>query len=43
MSKKKEHNGRWNGREEHERKTSDGRWIAFGMAFITVGVGYVRI
>jgi hypothetical protein len=41
MNGRGEHDGRWNGREERERRTSDGRWIAFSMALIVVGVGYV--
>jgi hypothetical protein len=41
MDKRGEHDGRWNRRGECERRASDGRWIAFGMAFIAIGVGYV--
>jgi hypothetical protein len=41
MDGRGEHNGRWNRRRERERRASDGRWIAFGMAFIVVGVRYV--
>jgi hypothetical protein len=37
-----EPNGGWNGKGEHERRASDGRWIAFSMAFIAIGVGHVR-
>jgi hypothetical protein len=36
-----EPDGRWNGRGECERKASDDKWIAFGMALIAVAVGYV--
>jgi hypothetical protein len=41
MDGRGEHDGRWNGRGERERRASDDRWIAFGMALIAVGVGYV--
>jgi len=37
-----EPNGGWNGKGEHERRASNGRWIAFSMAFIAIGVGHVR-
>jgi hypothetical protein len=41
MNRRGEHDGRWNEREERERRASNGRWIAFGMVFIAIGVGYV--
>ncbi len=34
--------GRCNGKGEREIRASDGRWIAFDMAFITVEIRYVR-
>jgi hypothetical protein len=41
MDGRGEHDGRWNERKERERRTSDDRWIAFGMALIVVRVQYV--